>query len=474
MVGRRWRGEVGVQEIEERRFNALAGYTRDPRLVRIVQEFAWFEADDGRVLGVLTWDRFDRDFAWIALGRDERAQFRMIDVDSSLSSADEAREGLFAAMERWQAGPDEDMHQGWDGEGEEPSEPPAPIDFFAPVTPEQDQHPTFKVLANDPRYSPARELIAAMMRHHKDVDGNFVQQFQTVAFDARLWELYLFAVFTELGFVQTGDGVAPDFVMASLRGALGVEATTANPPQGVAVPPAPTADTLQDYLENYVPIKLARTLKKKLRKADPYWKAAGMEGVPFAIAVQDFHAPGAMTMIVPAMTEYAFGVRHSIRDGARQIEWIAEHRRGDMVEQSGFFRLPDGENVSAIIVNPQGTLVKFNRLGFIAGFGDRRVRMVRQGVRRHDGDADPRPRPFVDQVHAEGYAETWVEGMVVLHNPHAIIPLDPDLLPGATHEFLEPDGRIMSGLPNDPPPYFSRTAVFIEGDAEADADVQED
>ncbi|MBB5746572.1 hypothetical protein [Brevundimonas variabilis] len=377
-------------------------------------------------------------------------------------------------MARWQAGPDEDMHQGWDGEGEEPVEPPPPVDFFAPITPEQDQHPTFKVLVNDPRYSPARELIAAMMRYHKDVDGNFVQQFQTVGFDARLWELYLFAAFTELGFVQTGDGVAPDFVMASLRGSLGVEATTANPPQGVPVPPAPTADTLQDYLENYVPIKLARTLKKKLRKPEPYWQAEGMENVPFAIAVQDFHAPGAMTMIVPAATEYAFGVRHSMREGVRQVEWIADHRRGDVVEPSGFFRLPAGENVSAVIVNPQGTLVKFNRLGFIAGFGDRRVRMVRHGVRRHDGAADPRPRPFVDQVHEPGYAETWVEGMVVLHNPGARIPLDPDLLPGATHEFLEPDGRIMSRLPNEPPPYFSRTAVFIEGDAEGDADVQED
>lgn len=465
---------MAIHEIEERRFNALAGYTRNPRTVASVQEFAWFETDDGRVLGIQFWDRFDRDFAWIVLGRDERARFRMVDVDSSLASADEARTGLLEAMARWQAAPDEVMHQGWDGEGEVPVEPPPSVDFFAPIALEQDLHPTFKVLLNDPRYSPARGLIAAMMRYHTDVDGNFVQQFQTVAFDARLWELYLFAAFTELGFAQIGDGAAPDFVLVSLRGALGVEATTANPPQGVAVPPAPTTDTLQDYLENYVPIKLARTLKKKLRKPEPYWQAEGMEDVPFAIAVQDFHAPGAMTMIVPAATEYAFGVRHSLRDGVRQIDWIADHRRGDIVEPSGFFRLKDAENISAVIVNPQGTLVKFNRLGYIAGFGDRRVRMVRHGVRRHDGDADPRPRPFVDRVHEPGYAETWVEGLVVLHNPAARIPLDPDLLPGATHEFLEPDGRIMSRLPNEPPPYFSRTAVFIEGDAEAAADVQED
>ncbi|MNS03176.1 hypothetical protein D3C72_345050 [compost metagenome] len=371
------------------------------------------------------------------------------------------------------------MHQGFDEDEEEggdeaQAEPREAIDFFAPITPEAEQHPSFKVLLNDPRYSPARELIAALMRYHRDVDGNFVQQFQTVAFDARLWELYLFALFTELGFVRTGRNPAPDFVMDSLRGPLGVEATTSNPPQGDAAPPAPDAEGFKAYLENYVPIKVGRALRRKLRRAPPYWEEPGMENAPFVIAVQDFHAPGAMTMIVPAATEYAFGVRHWIENGERQIAQIDEHRFGAMVEPSGFFRLPNAENVSAVLVNPQGTLVKFNRLGFLSGFGDRRVRMVRTGIRRHDGDEDPRPRPFMDQIHAPGYAETWVEGLVVLHNPTARVPLDPDLLPGATHEYLEPDGLIMSGLPADPPPYYSRTTVYLDGEDAATADVQGD
>ena len=51
--------------------------------------------------------------------------------------------------------------------------------------------------------------------------------------------------------------------------------------------------------------------------------------------------------------------------------------------------------------------------------------------------------------------------MVVLHNPKARIPLDPSLIPGANHEFLNEDGRIMSLLP-DFHPYFSQTAITIE------------
>lgn len=33
-------------------------------------------------------------------------------------------------------------------------------------------------------YSPAREIIGAMMRWHEDIDGNDVEQFQSAAFDA--------------------------------------------------------------------------------------------------------------------------------------------------------------------------------------------------------------------------------------------------------------------------------------------------
>lgn len=118
------------------------------------------------------------------------------------------------------------------------------------------------------------------------------------------------------------------------------------------------------------------------------------------------------------------------------------------------------ENVSAIIINPQGTLPKFNRLGYLAGFGDKRIRMIRNGFRCNDIDrSNPHPTPFVQQIHAPGYNETWVEGMVVLHNPSALIGLDPDLIPGARHEFLQNDGTIMSLVPEFHP-LFSTTIII--------------
>jgi len=50
--------------------------------------------------------------------------------------------------------------------------------------------------------------------------------------------------------------------------------------------------------------------------------------------------------------------------------------------------------------------------------------------------------------------------MVVLHNPRARIKLAPEMILGASHEFLHPDGRIMSLVPEFHP-LFSQTEIKI-------------
>lgn len=444
--------------LSKRRFDALAGYTRQPFITQIVVELAWLATADERVLGVVTHDQIDDDFGWVALARDERLRYRAVGVDCSLADAGVAKAALSAAMDEFAASTASTIFPQGDVEG-------TPVDFLSPVVPDDRLNPTFRVLLSDERYSPARDLVAAMMRFYEDVDGNFIEQFQTTAFDARLWELYLFATFNELGFARSADVTVPDFVLTGIDGRLAVEATSANPPNAGPAPHPETEAEFTAYLQDYVPIKLARALKRKLNKKIPYWSAPELDGIPFVLAVQDFHGVGTMRLIVPAATEYVFGVRHGFVDGNHQVERITEHRFGETVEPSGFFRLPGAENVSAVIVNPQGTITKFNRIGYLAGFGNPQITMIRSGVRRGERDQDgPMPKPFVQEVHAAGYDESWIEGMVVLHNPNARIPLDPELLPGAAHEFLREDGRIMSMLPEFHP-LFSQTAIGRAGGA---------
>jgi hypothetical protein len=444
-----------LKNLSRTRFEALAGYIRRPEIVLYIEEIEWYATPDERLLGMLARDRIDGDFSWVILGRDEGLRFRAIDVNSSLTSPNDARQQLFERMKEQYKQPDEAYHQG-DVFG-------PPTDFFAHLVTKERLSPFFRILSSEERYSPARELIEAMMRFYRDTDGNFVEQFQTTAFDARIWELYLYATFTELGYAPVPDLAIPDFLFSGPLGSIGVEATSVNPPNSSNVTPKVPDNKVAfiAYLEDCIPIKLARVLRRKLKKKKPYWETAAMKDVPFVIAVQDFHIPGAMRMITSPMTEYVFGVRHTISEGCRRIERIKEHVWGSSREESGFFRFPNAENVSAVLVNGQGTLPKFNRLGFLAGFGSRRVRMTRTGIARGERNPEnPAPEPFSHNVNEPGYTETWVEGMVVLHNPHARIKLHPDMIPGASHEFLQPDGRIMSLVPEFHP-LFSQTEIRI-------------
>lgn len=449
-------------EISQKRFDALAGYTRLPAVIVIIQEAGWFSTADERLLGLVTWDRIDYDYGWIVLGRDRRGRFRAIDQNVSRPSFNDARDRLQDAIAKHAALPDDAYFQG--------DEHGAPTDFFTPIVPDKRINPTFRTLISDDRYSPARDMIGAMMPFFEDTDGNFVEQFQTSGFDPRLWELYLFAAFTELGFAHEEGVAVPDLLLSGPAGRIAIEATTANPPQLGTAPNPKTDDEARVYLENYVQIKLARALTRKLYHKQRYWGAAGVDDAPFVIALQDFHAPGAMTRIVPLATEYVFGVRHSMVDGRRKIERLTEHVYGEAREPSNFFGLDEAENVSAVFLNPQGTITKFNRLGYLAGFGNREVRMVRSGIARGElNPADPRPTQFHHDVSDPAYSEDWIEGAVVLHNPKARIPLDPELIPGAAHEFLQPNGSIMSLLP-DFQPYISQTSISLGAEARENDD----
>ncbi len=62
-------------------------------------------------------------------------------------------------------------------------------------------------------------------------DPHFVKELQTKHFDQRLWELYRWATFRELGYDVT-QPEAPDFHIVSPRGVFTVEAATCAPSEG--------------------------------------------------------------------------------------------------------------------------------------------------------------------------------------------------------------------------------------------------
>jgi hypothetical protein len=288
-----------------------------------------------------------------------------------------------------------------------------------------------------------------MMRWHEDVDGNFVEQFQTTGFNARVWELYLFAALAEANLEVTHPKPAPDFLARGLNGEFALEATTINPSLGsdgqpITTPSRQADEEREAYVRHYLPIRYAGPLTAKLAKE--YWNKPSATGKPLVFAIQDFHDTLSMTYSRSALATYLYGYTHDAQrdEGGRLIvvsTAIAEHRWNTKVVSSGFFSLPGAENVSAVIFNSGGTISKFNRMGVSAGFGADNVVLVRHGTA---WDPDPNASDPVSFIHivSEGYPETWIQGMDVYHNPNALHPLDPDLLPGATHHRLIADGQI--------------------------------
>jgi hypothetical protein len=99
---------------------------------------------------------------------------------------------------------------------------------------------------------------------------------------------------------------------------------------------------------------------------------------------------------------------------------------------TGFFSLPDAENVSAVLFNNNGTISTFNRIGVLAGFGVERVKLVRKGLAYDHTPNASAPKEFQHDANKHGYSEAWVEGLDVFHNPHAIHPIEPWMLPPTT------------------------------------------
>lgn len=234
---------------------------------------------------------------------------------------------------------------------------------------------------------------------------------------------------------------------------------------GAELPPPPvnTEEQRVAYLKEYMPIKFGSALYSKLGKE--YWAREHVRGKPFVLAVQDFSSPASMIFTRTGLGIYLYGYDHDWshdENGKLLIRprRVTAHTWESKVVPSGFFFLPGGENVSAVLFSNSGTMSKFNRIGLLAGFGSGRVEMIRQGFAYKHDDNSAAPEPFSKIVGASDYSEDWSEGLEVFHNPRAQVPLDPSLFPRSSHIRLQDDGQIAAMLP-EWCPLGSRTLIRV-------------
>lgn len=467
----------GVVAMTPERYNAFVAWTRSPIANDIGEELEFFSSADERLVGVLIKDLTDRDFGYVLLGRDGKGRFRCIDVQMSLKKT-EARHALFASVKRHLAEGNTIFVQG------DESTDKAGVDLFSVLAPEDKLHRAFRILQSLDHWMPARGIMTEMMKHYVDVDGNFVEQFQTTAFDSRIWELYLYAALLEMGLFVNKEHEAPDFEVRRRKEKVFIEAVIVGPsPKDPPVerdefgmPELRTPEAVRELLKTRMPIRFGSALYSKLSRAKPYWELEHVKGHPLVFAVADFHEDQSMTWTSPALLEYLYGVTHDFMfDGAGQLVIsplkIEKHEYNGKVIPSGFFLQKDAENISAVLFSASGTISKFNRMGKLAGFGLPNQVIRRLGV-RHDHDPNAvLPKGFMHVVEQGSVTESWAEGLSMFHNPSATHPVDPDMFPGIAHHFLV-GGQVRSILPEFHP-YSSFTwNIMVRDDDEPSADKQ--
>lgn len=434
-----------ISRLTPARFEAFAMCARAFPGYSISAECSYWSTSDERLIGVVLVDLIDRDFNFVVLARDKRCRYRAVNVGTSFSNRAAAERALSRCLiEMHNSGPtifaqgDENGHA---------------MDFFTPQAPSDQLHRNFNILTDGPAFSAAQELISEMANVFEDPDGNFIRDFQTTGFNSRVWELYLFAALVEVGFNLDRSHPQPDFIVSSHGQEIAIEATTVNASlnqDGTAIdPPIPqTPNEIAEYTRNYMPVKFGSSLYSKMSKKD--WLRDHVSGLPYVVAIADFHGELSMTWSSSALTYYLFGLEvdhDQVRSGNLVSPYtrINEHVWGDKRIPGYFFGQEHTEHVSAILFSNAGTLSKFNRMGVLAGFGDTNVRLVRTGTAFDPSPEAVTPRTFQVNVRDPDYKERWADELQVFHNPNAIHPLDPELIPQATHHYLE-DGAVISHI----------------------------
>ena len=354
------------------------------------------------------------------------------------------------------------------------------MDILTPVHPPERLHPAFKKLISARTFRSARQQIIECASRYNDQDGNFVEQFQTSGFDARTFELFMNELLYDEGFKHTDHLPYPDIHAEKHGVKIAIECTTSNPTntgkaQLKAYKPVNTKDgnidSLVDRLMGDAPIRLAGPLFSKLNKRfgeTPYWELPNVKDKPFILAIETFHEDGSLAFSASIIASYLFGIQQTPEWDAQgnlviKTHDIDEHKRDKKVIPSGFFDLPDAENISAVLWTNAGTIPKFARMGMSGKYPDKGISALRFGNRY---DADPNahaPKPFLHFVGGKkAPRETWGAETVLFHNPNAKIPVPRGIFETVTESIIE-HGQHVDLIKSDFTPIYSMT-MFTDGD----------
>lgn len=331
--------------------------------------------------------------------------------------------------------------------------PKQKIDLFEPIVPVEKRHPSFEHIRTAAASFPARTMMSEVFADYEDKDGNFVREFQSAGFDARVFELYLHAYFSRSGYAIDVSRPRPDFIVEGNGVRVAVEATTSSKPDPFTIEKLtePTDEEISRKQRDEMPVRLGSPLFSKLQKR--YWELEHVAGLPLVIAIEAFHDTTSLFYPGGTLANYLYGLEHFptfAEDGTLIVETapIASHDRpGKTPIPSNFFGQPGAEHVSAILFTNSGTYSKFNRMGFVGGHHRGDVTIIRSGACWNPDPNAAEPQLFKYVVDERPTIEPWGEGLEVFHNPNALIPLPRQFFRNAADSILTPEKQLSTLTP---------------------------
>ena len=315
--------------------------------------------------------------------------------------------------------------------------------LFQAVVDEASQHPSFRRIAASEAHVGARELMQRTFDQWDSSDHQFVRDFQTAGFNARVFELYLAATLDSLGWTIDAPFGRPDFRCRGDDLEFYIEAGTANSPGNPDPPSSPDEYLveLQSATDNLdeVAVRFGSVLRSKATKA--YQDLPHVAGKPIVIAVEGFFGAGALSHSDHSLIRYLYDKALTEIDEHGAVSpsdaSVGFHIGDSKTIESGWFYNPDAAHISAVMWSNSGTVGKFNRMATSLGLNTPGWEIHRWGTELDLRPGATEPTIFFERVEPDG--EPWEEGLVVMHNPGTRVPLPLSAFDGVTQIQLIDD-----------------------------------
>lgn len=284
-------------------------------------------------------------------------------------------------------------------------------------------HPKVRLLKNELQLHKERDILIDWTEGLVDKDHKFIREFQET-FHSTFWEIYLYKLFTDAGFVLDQSHQMPDYIIKSPE-EIYIEAVVANIREnGVSE----NQRTIEDQLSMIVPPKLqsdfyqvldeaiVRTSNAIVFKHQKYTQSYIRydwikEDAPYVIAVASFDQVNYGREYIYPILALLYGLYYDVDDGVY-------NQKSEILKPQSLSKIPIGifldksyEEVSAIIFSCTLTLGKLKSLTISNGdFSINDVFNI-----HHNLDEDK----YLLQYVSKDCPEDIADGVFVFHNPNA-------------------------------------------------------